>query len=38
MEKGQPMLGAAVAVSALPLLLPIGILLVRRLRRWEVQL
>ena len=38
MEKGQPALGAAAVVSALPLLIPIGILLVRRLRRSEVQL
>jgi multiple sugar transport system permease protein len=38
MEKGKPALGVGVAVSALPLLVPIAWLLVRRMRRSEVQL
>ena len=38
MEHGNPAMGAAVIVSALPLLIPVGILLVRRLRTSEVQL
>jgi multiple sugar transport system permease protein len=38
MEKGKPALGVGVAISALPLLLPIAWLLVRRMRRSEVQL
>jgi multiple sugar transport system permease protein len=38
MEKGKPALGAATVISALPLLIPVGLLLVRRLRAREVQL
>lgn len=38
LEKGKPAMGAAVAFSALPLLIPVGILLVSRLRAREVQL
>ena len=38
MEQGKPALGFAAAVSALPLLIPIGFMLVRRMRTREVQL
>jgi multiple sugar transport system permease protein len=38
MEKGKPDLGIAVVVSALPVLIPLGVLLVRRFRKTEVQL
>ena len=38
LEKGKPAFGAAVAFSALPLLSPLGVLLVSRLRTREVQL
>lgn len=38
MEEGKPELGVAVVMSTLPLVLPIGVLLVHRLRRREVQL
>ena len=38
MEKGKPDLGVAAVVSTLPVLIPLGILLVRRFRRTEVQL
>jgi multiple sugar transport system permease protein len=37
-DQGRPDLGVAVAVSVLPLLIPIGILLTRRLQTSEVQL
>ena len=37
-EKGKPALGVATVISVLPLLVPLGVLLVRRLRRAEVQL
>jgi multiple sugar transport system permease protein len=38
MEKGNPPLGAATVMSALPLLIPVGVLLMRRLQTREVQL
>ncbi len=38
LEHGQPALGVATVMSALPLLIPIGILLMRRLQVREVQL
>jgi multiple sugar transport system permease protein len=38
LEKGKPALGVAVAISALPLLIPVAVLLLRRMRRSEVQL
>jgi multiple sugar transport system permease protein len=37
-EKGKPALGVATVMTALPLLIPIGILLIRRLHTREVQL
>jgi multiple sugar transport system permease protein len=37
-EQGQPALGAAVVMTALPVLIPLGILLIRRLHTKEVQL
>lgn len=37
-EKGQPALGVATVVSALPVLIPLGYLLVRRLHNREVEL
>jgi multiple sugar transport system permease protein len=37
-EKGQPALGVATVVSTLPVLIPLGYLLVRRLRTTEVEL
>jgi multiple sugar transport system permease protein len=37
-DSGDPPLGAAAMLSALPLLIPIAILLVRRIRKAEVQL
>ena len=38
LEKGKPALGAAVGISMLPLLVPVGVLLISRLRAREVQL
>ena len=38
LEKGKPALGVAVVISALPLLVPVAWLLVRRMRHAEVQL
>lgn len=38
MEQMKPMLGAAAVMSVLPLLIPLGVLLMRRLQRREVQL
>jgi multiple sugar transport system permease protein len=38
LEKGNPQLGLATVVSAVPVLIPIGILLTRRLQLREVQL
>jgi multiple sugar transport system permease protein len=38
LEKGKPALGVAVVISTLPLLVPLAVLLVRRMRRSEVQL
>ncbi len=38
MESGNPALGVATVMSALPVLIPLGILLIRRLQRREVQL
>jgi multiple sugar transport system permease protein len=38
LEKGKPVLGVAVVISALPLLVPVAVLLVRRMRKREVQL
>ena len=37
-EKGQPALGVAVVMTALPVLIPLGILLIRRLQTRDVQL
>lgn len=38
LEAGRPELGVATAMSALPAVLPLGILLIRRLQKREVQL
>jgi multiple sugar transport system permease protein len=38
MEHGKPALGVATAMTALPLLIPIGVFLIRRLQSREVQL
>jgi multiple sugar transport system permease protein len=38
MEHGRPALGVAAVMTALPLLIPLGVLLVRRLQTREVQL
>lgn len=38
LEKGKPALGVAAVMSALPVLVPLAILLVRRFRKTEVQL
>jgi multiple sugar transport system permease protein len=38
MDDMKPMLGAATVMSVLPLLIPLGVLLMRRLQRREVQL
>lgn len=37
-EQGNPGLGVAAVMIALPVLIPLGILLIRRLHTWEVQL
>ena len=37
-DKGKPAMGVATVISALPLLIPVAVLLVRRMRRSEVQL
>jgi multiple sugar transport system permease protein len=37
-EQGNPGLGVAVVMTALPVLIPLGILLIRRLHTREVQL
>jgi multiple sugar transport system permease protein len=38
LELGKPQLGVAVVMSALPLLIPLVIILMRKLRTAEVQL
>jgi multiple sugar transport system permease protein len=38
LDKGNPELGVAATMAALPVLIPLGILLIRRMQAREVQL